>query len=66
MSVAGLGAVVWPVSASADAVRARRPADSSLRTVRATDEVRRYLRPWDAALKAYLAARSGAVGAHAT
>jgi dTDP-4-dehydrorhamnose reductase len=66
VSLAGLGAVVRPVPASAYPMRARRPADSSLRSVRAPDDVRRYLRPWDEALVAYLATRSGAVGAHAT
>ena len=66
VSFAGLGAVVRLVSASPNSTRARRPADSSLRSARATDDVRRCLRPWDEALKAYLAARSGAVGTHAT
>jgi dTDP-4-dehydrorhamnose reductase len=64
VSLAGLGAVVRPVHASAYPMRARRPVDSSLRSVRATDDVRRCLRPWHEALKAYLAARR-AVGTHA-
>jgi dTDP-4-dehydrorhamnose reductase len=63
VALAGLGAVVTPVHASEYPMRARRPVDSSLRSVRTTDEVQRCLRPWDEALKAYLAMRSGAVAA---
>jgi dTDP-4-dehydrorhamnose reductase len=63
VALAGLGAVVTPVHASEYPIRARRPIDSSLRSVRATEEVQRCLRPWDEGLKAYLAMRSGAIEA---
>jgi len=58
VACAGLDAVVVPVPASEYPMRARRPIDSSLRSVRATGEVRRYLRPWDEALRAYFAERN--------
>jgi len=58
VTFAGFGATVIPITAAQYRTRARRPADSSLRSVRASDEVRRCLRPWDEALKAYLVERA--------
>lgn len=60
VACAGLAATVVPTLASEYPMRARRPVDSSLRSVRTSEEVRRHLRPWDEALRAYLAERSRA------
>lgn len=54
---AGLRASVIPVTSSEYPTRARRPADSSLHSLRTTDHIRRCLRPWNEALEAYLTDR---------
>lgn len=57
VALAALRARVVSISSAEYPTRARRPADCSLFSVRATDAVRRCLRPWDEALRAYLLAR---------
>ncbi len=57
VACAGLSASLIPVTSSGYPTRARRPADSSLRSLRTTDTIR-HLRPWKEALEAYLAERS--------
>jgi dTDP-4-dehydrorhamnose reductase len=56
VACAGLRASLIPVPSSEYPARARRPADSSLSSLRTTDYICR-LRPWNEALEAYLADR---------
>lgn len=54
LELAGLAARVEPISSSDYPARARRPTDSSLKSVRVDGFVAGSLRPWEEALKAYL------------
>jgi dTDP-4-dehydrorhamnose reductase len=66
VTCAGLSATVIPIPASRYPTKARRPNDSSLRSVRIPDPVRRCLRPWPEALRAYLDEREASAGAEET
>lgn len=63
LRLARVEARIEPVPSSAVPMMARRPADSSLTTVRLTASAGEPLRPWQEALRAYLAERSEADGA---
>lgn len=63
VAYAGLSMTVIPIPSSEYPTRARRPGDSSLRSVRLPDPVRRCLRPWHQALQAYLDEREALTGA---
>lgn len=62
VSYAGLSVTVIPVPSSEYPTRARRPSDSSLRSIRIPAPVQRCLRPWPQALQAYLDAREASAG----
>ncbi len=55
--LAGITACVEPISSSDYPAKARRPKDSSLKSVRLDGLVADSLRPWEEALKAYLSER---------
>lgn len=62
VACAGLSANIVPIKSSAYPTKARRPGDSSMRSLRIEEPVRRCLRPWGDALQAYLTEREAVAG----
>ena len=55
LELAGMGNRIEPISSSDYPMKARRPKDSSLESTKLSPFLKEHLRPWQEALKAYLA-----------
>jgi dTDP-4-dehydrorhamnose reductase len=55
LEVVGMGSKIEPISSATYPMKARRPSDSSLESTRLGLSLKESLRPWQEALKAYLA-----------